>query len=306
MREQAFGLADRRYDVPNTPATRFGLASGTKGFTALTVMSMIERGELGLRQPVRAVLEDDLPEIDDRVTVEQLLAHRSGIGDYLDESEVHDISDHLMPVPVHELSNAERYLPALAGHAQVFEPGERFAYNNSGYVVLALVAQRVSGVAFEDLVVERACRPAGLTATGFLRSDELAGDVANGYLALDGARTNVFHLPVLGCGDGGIYSSAADLHRFWTALFGGRIVADETVTAMTTPRPDSGSATTQYGLGFWLARSGRLVMLEGYDAGVSFRSVHEPSTEMTHTVLSNTSDGAWSVTKALDTALDLD
>ena len=302
-REWAFGMADRRTALRNTPMTRFGLASGTKGFTALTVMTMIESGELGLDQPVRTVLGRDLPEIDDRVTIEHLLAHRSGIGDYLDEAELHDINDYLMPVPVHELSGTERYLPAMTGHRQVFAPGERFAYNNSGYVVLALVAQRVTNQLFEHLVVERVCIPAGLTATAFLRSDELPAGAATGYLSAKGLRTNVFHLPVMGSGDGGIFSTAADVHRFWSGLFEGRIVSRESAALMTAPTGDDSEEHQGYGLGFWLAEAGRVVSLEGCDAGVSFRSVCDPTTGLTHIVLSNTSSGAWPMTKALDGAL---
>jgi len=303
--EWAFGAADRRHGFANTPDTRFSLASGTKGFTALTVMSLVESGELTLGQPVRTVLGDDLPEIDDRTTIEHLLAHRSGIGDYLDESEPTDIDDYVMPVPVHELSGTERYLPVLEGHPQVFPPGERFAYNNSGFVVLALVAQRASGTRFEHLVVERVCEPAGLRNTGFLRSDQPPPGVATGYLTPESLRTNVFHLPVLGSGDGGIFSTADDLRRFWCSLFDGRIVNREHAALMTAPRSHAPHERRRYGLGFWLAETGPAVSLEGYDAGVSFRSVCDPTTMVTHTVLSNTSDGAWPVTKALDAALGM-
>jgi len=301
--EWAFGLADRTHAVDNRPDTRFGLASGTKGFTALAVMSLIESGELALDQPVRTVLGDDLPKIDDRVTIEHLLAHRSGIGDYLDESELTDINDYVMPVPVHQLSGTDRYLPALEGHPQVFTPGERFAYNNSGFVVLALIAQRASGTRFEHLIAERVCTPAGLTNTGFLRSDELPPGVAIGYLSADGLRTNVFHLPVLGSGDGGILSTVADMHRFWSGLFDGRIVSRESAARMTAPHSDVPDEHQRYGLGFWLAETGSVVSLEGCDAGVSFRSVCDPTTGLTHSVLSNTSSGAWPMTKALDAAL---
>src|SRR3954447_8052427 len=80
----AYGLAHRGHRIANTVDTRFGIASGTKGMTALTVMTLVERGELELATTARPILGDDLPLIDDRVTVEQLLSHRSGIGDYLD------------------------------------------------------------------------------------------------------------------------------------------------------------------------------------------------------------------------------
>src|SRR5215212_8685003 len=101
---KAYGLAHRGCRVPNTVDTRFGIASGTKGLTALTVASLIEEGRLELATPARSVLGRDLPLIDDDVTVEQLLAHRSGIGDYLDEDAVGSVTDHVLPVPVHQLA----------------------------------------------------------------------------------------------------------------------------------------------------------------------------------------------------------
>ena len=100
------------------------------------------------------------------------------------------------------------------------------------------------------------------------------GAAALGYLSIDGDRTNVLHLPVRGNGDGGIYSTVADVRSFWNALFDGRIVSREGVAAMIRPHSDVGSE--RYGLGFWLEASGSAAILEGYDAGVSFRSVHDP------------------------------
>jgi CubicO group peptidase (beta-lactamase class C family) len=221
---KAYGFADRAHGVPNTVATQFGIASGTKGFTALTVVSLIQDGLLDLETTARSVLGTDLPLIDDAVTVEHLLAHRSGIGDYLDEDAIEDITDYLMPVSVHELADTEQYLVVLDGHRTVFPPGERFAYNNGGFVVLALIAERVSGVPYHELVRQRVSAPADMADTVFLRSDELPGRAAIGYLTVDGPRTNVFHVPVRGNGDGGIYTTAADISVFWNALFEGRIV----------------------------------------------------------------------------------
>jgi CubicO group peptidase (beta-lactamase class C family) len=203
----AYGYADRARRVPNTVETLFATASGSKGLTALAVMSLVERGTLALGTTARSLLGTDLPLIADDVTVGHLLAHRSGIGDYLDEEAVDDISDYVMPVSVHELATTEQFLAVLDGHETAFPAGEEFAYNNGGYVVLALLAERASGVAFAELVRTLVCEPAGMVDTSFLRSDELPGRAALGYLSVDGLRTNVFHLPLLGNGDGGVYST---------------------------------------------------------------------------------------------------
>lgn len=299
----AFGLAERGLEVPNTVDTQFALASAAKGLTALTVMGLAGQGVLALGTPVRDLLGEDLPEIDDRVTVEHLLAHRSGIGDYIDEDADLDIADYLLPVPVHELATTEGYLAPLAGHPQKFPPGERFAYCNSGYVVLALVAERAAGTPFHDLVEKLVLEPAGLEDTAYLRSDELPGRAARGYLGLEGLRTNVLHLPVRGSGDGGVYSTVGDVHAFWRALLDGRVLPPETVEEMLRPRSDVPAERRRYGLGFWLHGTRDAVMLEGYDAGVSFRSVHERPTGTTFTVVSNTSEGAWPLVRYLGDTL---
>jgi CubicO group peptidase (beta-lactamase class C family) len=299
----AHGLAHRGHGIANTIDTRFPIASGTKGVTAATVMTLVERGELALATTARSVLGEDLPLIDDEVTVEQLLSHRSGIGDYLDEDAIESPNDYVMPVPVHLLASTEDYLQVLAGHPQAFAPGVRFAYNNSGFVVLALIAERVSGIGFERLVRERVCEPAGMRDTAFVRSDEPHGRCAFGYLDADGYRTIVLHLPVLGSGDGGLYSTAADISAYWSALFAGRIVSLAGVAEMRRPRGNEPPGSTRYRLGLWLDPGGSAVMLEGHDAGVSFRSRHDPQARLTYTVLANTTDGAWPIVKALTDVL---
>jgi len=297
---KAYGLAHRGCALANTVDTQFAIASGAKGLTALTVVSLIEEGRLDLTTTARSVLGEDLPLIGENVTVEHLLAHRSGIGDYLDEDKGHAVTDYLMPIAVHELATTQQYLRVLGGLAPKFTPDERFSYCNSGYVVLALMVERVSHAPFHEQVKHRVCAPAGMADTEFLRSDELPGRAALGYLDVEGLRTNVLHLPVRGSGDGGIYSTAADIHSLWGAFFAGRIVRKDWVAAMVGPRSEVSRGSKRYGLGFWLSASGETVMLEGSDAGVSFRTVHGPRRQVTYTVLSNTTNGAWPIIRYLD------
>jgi CubicO group peptidase (beta-lactamase class C family) len=298
--ERAYGLAHRGYGIPNAVDTRLAMASGSKGLTALAVMSLVDEGVLELTTAARALLGGDLPLIRDDVTVEHLLAHRSGIGDYLDEEAELQLGAYLMSVPVHELATTEDYLAVLGGHATKFAPGERFSYSNGGYVVLALLAERASGVPFHDLVTRRVCEPAGMRDTSFLRSDEPGARTAVGYLSpAPDSRSNVFHLPVRGSGDGGAYTTVADMSAFWRALFAGAIVPAERVASMVSPRSEEADGPRGYGLGFWLHGDGARVELVGSDAGVSFWSGHEPRSGATVTVISNTTSGAWPVVRAL-------
>jgi CubicO group peptidase (beta-lactamase class C family) len=316
----AYGLADRAHRIPMTVDTRLAVASGSKTFTALVMMALVEQGRLALDTAAREWLGSDLPLVGDDVTVEHLLAHRSGIGDYMAEDE-EAIEDYPMPVSVHRLARTEDFLPLLDGHPTAFPAGERFSYCSAGYVVLALLAERATGRGYHDLVRDLVTEPAGMADTDFLRSDGLPGDAAIGWVEVDGQwRTNVFHLPVLGTGDGGAYTTLADVHRFWEALDAGRIVSPGTVAEMTRVRSvlepaeddeadgvdgTAGDAPPGYGLGFWLPTGRDLgqVALEGCDAGVSFSSVHDPAIRSTYTVISTTTRGAWPFVDLLDPAL---
>jgi CubicO group peptidase (beta-lactamase class C family) len=268
--EEAVGYAHLGYGVENTVGTRFAIASGVKGFTALVVVGLVAEGQLRLETTAREVLGAALPLIDDAVTVEHLLTHTSGIGDYCDvEADP-------------ALATSADYLAALDGFPQRFPPGTRFHYNDGAFAVLGLIAERIARIPFAELVRTRVTEPAGMTDTAFLRSDALPAGTATGYL--EDGRTNVFSLPVVGFSDGGIYSSAPDFRKFWPALLDGRILPREWVDRMLRPHADA------YGLGFWLPRPGA-VRSEGGDAGVTFRSTHEPSTGLIATLISNNHRG---------------
>ena len=136
--------------------------------------------------------------------------------------------------------------------------------------------------------------------TAFLRSDELPGRRRAGYLAVDGLRTNVLHLPVRGCGDGGFYSTLPT-----SAPSGTRSSPDGSCRRRRWPRWCVPAATGRRSPSATASAStshatGDAVWLEGYDAGVSFISLHQPSAGITYTVISNWSDGAWPIVRLLD------
>jgi CubicO group peptidase (beta-lactamase class C family) len=290
---QAYGLADRAHAVQNTVEHRFGIASGTKTLTAIAVARLVADGLIDLDLAAREWLGDDLALVDDRVTVRNLLHHRSGIGDYFDEDADADVLEYAMRVPVHTLDGSGGYLVALDGYDQKFEPDTGFSYCNSGYVLLAVLLERATGQPYSEVIAERVTDPAGMDRTEFLRTDSLPGDAAVGYLFADGLRTNVLHLPVVGFGDGGVFTTVHDVHRLWIALGDGRL-GDDLLTAMTAPPvPDA-----RYGMGMWLDEQPGRFTMEGMDAGVSFRSTRCADGAI-YSVLSNTSVGAWPMARHL-------
>ena len=293
LRTRAYGFADRAHGVANTVEHRFGIASGTKTLTALGVLSVVADGFIDLDLPIRELLGDELPLVDHRVTVRHLLHHRSGIGDYFDEDAVADLLDYAMRVPVHTLDGSAGYLAALGGYRQKFVPDTDFSYCNSGYVLLGVLLERATGMPYSEVIAERVTVPAGMTRTEFLRMDALPGDVAVGYLFAEGLRTNVLHLPVVGFGDGGVFTTVADVHRLWSALVDGRLGDGVLATMTTPPVPDA-----RYGMGMWLDEQPGKMTMEGMDAGASFRSTRLPDGS-TYSVLSNTSDRAWPMARHL-------
>ena len=317
------GSAHRASAIPNSIGTRFAISSGSKAFTASAIMRLNEDGLLDLDSPVRSLLEHGrasllergrigaggrgpgdrlsgggLPLLDPQLTVRQLLTHSGGLEDYLEESEDSDPNDFVLDVPVHTLTTAEDFLPLLATLRQSSAPGSGFAYSNAGYVILALVIERLTQQNFQDAVADLVFAPARLHDTAYLRLDELPAGTATGYLGAEGDRANTLHLPVRGNGDGGAFTTASDLHRFWLALFAGEILSPASVRSRVAPRFDVPEENLRYGMGFWLEPTGAGVVMEGCDAGVSFRSTHHPQTGLTVTVVSNTTEGAWPVVRA--------
>ena len=298
----ARGLADRANERTIRTDTAFGIASASKGFTAVTVASLIESDLLALNTPFRDLVPDALPDVDTAVTIEHLLGHSSGVGDYLDEEQLGDTDDEVMPVPIQRLVGPGDYLPMLSGRPQRTPPGSEFRYNNSGYVMLSLAIEAATGSEFVDVVDERVFRPAGMVHAGFHRSDRLPANTALGYLRA--GRTNAFHLPVRGAGDGGAYASLDDVDAFWSALFAGRLVSIPMVDMLTRTHHVAPVQSMECGLGFWRRLASNHSVLEGMDAGVSFRTIHDPTAHLTATVISNTSDGAWPIARSLDTWFD--
>lgn len=277
------------------PETQFAIASGTKTLTALAVLSLIAEGRLALDSDVWDVLDDAADFVQCGVTVRQLLAHSSGMGDYLDESAIAGVENYTLEVAVHELVEPADYSVLLRGRSPKFSPGASFAYCNSGYVLLARLIEMVSGRSYYDFIHERVCVPAGASAAAFCRMDQLPSSAAVGYLPSRGWSTNHRQLPLRGAGDGGAYATGGDITRLWSAVVAGRIVPLSLVQEMLRPQHERGPGRHGYGLGIWLVRDREAVFMEGLDAGISFRSTFERSTGLVCTVMSNTTRGAWPV-----------
>ena len=220
-----YGLADRAADVPIGPATRFGLASVTKMFTAAAVADQISAGRMTLGSRIVDLLPPQARPITlhPNVTVAHLLLHTSGIADYAEEDDtcstyLDDYASLWQDRPSYRMLQPLDFLPLFADLPPYRPPGQSWQYCNAGYILLGIVLEQVTGRTYVDLVQDRVFDRAGMHASGFFRLDETRPDVAVGYLdpATPGAnrRTNIYSIPVIGGPDGGAYSTVTDLDRF--------------------------------------------------------------------------------------------
>jgi CubicO group peptidase (beta-lactamase class C family) len=242
--EVCVGRADRASGQPVTPATRFGLASVTKMFTACTVVSLVGDDLATFDTPVVDILPAARrpSTLLGEVTLHHLLCHTSGIADYFEEDEGSpsfagdDYAALWRDRPSYAFTRPADFLPLFGDLPPYRPPGQRFQYSNAGFIVLGLVVEELAGRPFAQVVHERVFEPAGMTRSGFFRLDEPVPDVAVGYWrpAPDAPwRSNVHAIPVLGGADGGALSTARDLDRFLRAYADGTLLGPLTGTTLT-------------------------------------------------------------------------
>jgi CubicO group peptidase (beta-lactamase class C family) len=291
---QAWGMADRANHLPNMPETRFAIASGTKLFTALGIARLVESRRLAFDTPVADVLPYELPNLDRGVTVHHLLCHTSGIYDYYDEEANPDSDEFFVDIPWSQLATPTDYLPLFRDKPMAGPVGEPFRYNNGGFVLLGMVIEAVTGELYRDFLAKEVLGPAGMDHSGFFAFNQLPERTAHGYIDLpDGSwKTNIYNVPIRGGGDGGMYTTAADLDSFWRAFNGFRIVSEQITRAMLSPKARV-NESTEYGYGIYLG--GRLSesaqFIVGGDAGVGFDSRYFPDQDLVISILSNATDG---------------
>ena len=288
--ESAQGFRNRSEGLANNIDTAFGIASGTKMFTALAVCKLIDDGKLSLEDKLWDILPFDLGEIDRQVTVLHLLTHTSGIGDHLDdddpdpEAKEQALRD---TYPVYLWERLEYYLQMITPLPAKFEPGFRYGYSNAGFVMLGLVTESVSGMPYQQFVTEELIAPLNLQHTGFYRMDALPANTALGYTG-DALRTNIFSLPVIGGSDAGLFTCAKDLDALWRAVFSGRVLSAQMLKLFSNPHVDRGDGRS-YGLGVYRYETDSDIAYYavGGDYGVDFFTAYFPRHSITASALGN-------------------
>jgi D-alanyl-D-alanine carboxypeptidase len=245
--KDAWGRADRKAGVANTPATRFRIGSMNKMFTAVATLQLVEAHKLALDDPIGKHLPDyPNKEVAAKVTVRHLLTHTGGTGDIFGP----EFDQHRLQLREHR-----DYLKLYGRRGPSFEPGSRFEYSNYGFVLLGALIEHVSGMSYYDYVDQHVFRRAGMRSTGSLPEAVDVPDRAVGYLRLSPTSAwepNTYTLPWRGTSAGGGYSTVGDLLRFAQALGSGRLISKATLAEATRPHQQ------QYGYGFDVQGQGRL------------------------------------------------
>ena len=150
--EGAYGLAIRPEAIPNRIDTRFQTASGCKVFTATAVLQLIDRGRLKPETPLVACVEAEFPNYDPGITVHHLLTHTSGIISYFEEDLNPDYEALWRDTPMYGIRRPADFLPLFQHKPMKFRPGERFDYNDGGFILLGLVIEAISGLSFAEYI----------------------------------------------------------------------------------------------------------------------------------------------------------
>ena len=284
--ETAIGYADVDAEVPIDSNSMFDLASVSKHFTGAAILTLVKDGRLDVRQPVSKYLPDFVDSEEGRaVRVSDLLYHISGLPDYT--SDDWDGSDSAFA-----RLTTESHLRWMNETEANEVPGKAYLYNNSEYVLLALIVERVSGQRFADFVRTRLFGPAGMrTARVMDRLNQRFPRQVSGYESDDDGNVSESSSPSSVTGDGNIFASLSDMIAWMRALDGTRVLdAAQKRAAWSNGRLDSGAPIDDEGTGYgfgWVIEGGGRVSHSGSWMGTSTYVLRDTRSGVNVVVLSN-------------------
>lgn len=277
-----FGLADLERGLSFDADTPFHICSLTKQFTACVLLMLERDGKIDLDRDVRVYLPE-LPDFQATVTVRHLLTNTSGLKDYL---VLPGIADGVAANPLTEIDA----LALVLGQTRLmYEPGSRYSYSNTNFLLAGRLIERLTGAALADVFAERLFVPLDLGATRFLsRTLPPPHEAAVGYLQTPEGTLSAPRLDIYEAGDGGVWSTIQDLAR-WEAHWHNRTLGEELHTRMTQPPMLSGGTRSwyAYGLGVGTFRGERWSGHSGGLSGMSLSRVLFPDRALSVVVVAN-------------------
>lgn len=299
--EYTSGFADLPNEIPNTTQTRFASASAGKVFVAVGILQLVERGKLRLSDTLGDLLDIELNDIDPDVTVRQLLTHTSGVPDYFDESVMDEYEELWVDFPNYKIRKNSDLLPLFINKPMMYPKGTKFRYNNSGYVMLALIIEAVTGISFDEYLKENVFDICKMDSTGYFELDRLPAKCASNYIFCPESndyRTNIFSVDAKGTGAGGAFITVKDIVSFWKGLSENKLLSPEMTEKMLSKQSGDGSDAEEgwYGYGVWIIDDpdGKdIPYFQGCDPGVSFISEYNRNKGIISVYVSNYGDDVW-------------
>lgn len=302
--EKGFGFSDISNQIKNTVETKFQTASAGKFFVAVGIMQLIEAGRISLTSQIGDLLDFPLHQIDRTITIRQLLNHTSGIPDYFDESTMSEYADLWIDLPNYRIRTSRDLLPLFIEKPMMYPAGEKFQYNNSGYVILGLILERVTGQLFDKYLHENIFRPCDMLDTGYYELDRLPAKCANAYIFDESKQqyfTNIYSVDAKGTGAGGAFTTVVDVEKFWKKLLNKKLVSMATLTEMFSVQ--SYDEKNYYGYGIWLKKIDESIFhpfFQGSDPGVSFISRYNPESRLRVHIVSNKGENVWGLASKIE------
>jgi len=277
---QGYGSADLEWNIPNSPTTKFRLGSVTKQFTAACVLLLEERGKWKVSDPIKKYLPD-APAAWDKITIFNLLTHTSGIPNFTSFPEYPD-SEAKSTTP-------EKLVQRFRNKPLDFQPGSKWSYSNSGYVLLGYLIEKVSGETYQKFLQDNIFTPLDMRGSGYDSNAAIILHRASGYTPSEyGIENAGFINMTIPFSAGGLFSTTEDLLKWERGLFGGKVLSPSSLKEMTTPFKGN------YAFGLFVTTSnGRKKIqhgggIEGFNTDLAYW----PGEQLAVIVLANLNGGA--------------
>ena len=273
--DKGYGFANLEWQVPDTPTTKFRIGSITKQFTAASILLLEERGKLKTDDPVKKYMPD-APAAWDKVTIFHLLTHTSGIPSFTSFPD--------LPKRQLEAMTPQQLVDWFRDKPLEFEPGTKWNYSNSGYVLLGYLIEKISGQSYADFVQQNIFTPLGMKDSGYDSNSAIIERRAAGYApGKNGPENAGFVNMTVPLSAGGLYSTTEDLLRWEQGLFGGKLLSPASLAKMTTPFKEDYA----FGLGVSSQGGHKAITHDGGIQGFNTSMIYYPDEKLVIEVLAN-------------------
>jgi CubicO group peptidase (beta-lactamase class C family) len=277
---KGYGFANLEWDIPNTPTTKFRLGSLTKLFTAASILLLEERGRLKIDDPVKKYLPD-APPAWDKITIFNLLTHTSGIPSFTSFPDYRSTEA--------TSTTPEKLVQRFRDKPLDFQPGEKWDYSNSGYVLLGYLLEKITGQTYKEFIQENIFKPLGMNDSGYDSNSAIISHRASGYTPSPNGPVNAGYIDMtIPFSAGALYSTTDDLLRWEQGLFGGKVLSAASLRKMTTPFKNDYA----FGLGVRSAKGHTVIDHGGGIEGFNTQMSYSPEDKLTVIVLSNLNGAA--------------